>query len=124
MAVKCYNILGTAYCDTLKKTTGKPLSALSEELGYSPTYLKNIGISGRIRIGVADLIEAKYWISVAPYIIPEGYIIRNDGTGETIVKEDPAPDRVDPAKVEELASIISKIVYDAIVRSFPQEVDA
>ena len=68
---KMYTILGKAYIDTLTKTTGKHLNRLSEELGYSPTYLKNIGISGRIRVGIADLIEAKYGISVAPYIVTE-----------------------------------------------------
>lgn len=89
---KMYTILGKAYIDTLTKTTGKPLTRISEEMGYASTYLKNIGISGRIRVGIADLIEAKYGISVAPYIIPDGYIVRKDGTGETIFKEEPKID--------------------------------
>ena len=111
MAVKCYNILGAAYADTLTKATGKTLTQLSEEIGYSPTFLKNIKASGRIRTGIADLIEAKYGISVAPYILPEK-------------KEEPAPERVVYCKAEELATEISRIVYDAIIERFRKEVES
>ena len=68
---RCYEIMGKAYVDTLSKATGKTLKCISEELGYSPTFMKNIGLTGKIRIGVADMIEHKYGISVNPYIVPE-----------------------------------------------------
>ena len=113
MAYKIYNILGKAYVDTLTKTTGKPLSRLSEELGYSPTFLKNIGISGRLRTGIADLIEAKYGISVAPYIVPDEYIVR---------KDDPEPKRIS-IDYEDLAVRVAQAVIET-VENYMREVNA
>lgn len=69
--VKYYNILGRAYADMIQKTTNKPMTQISEELGYEKSYMKHIIEKNRIRVGVANQIESVYGIPVSPYIIPE-----------------------------------------------------
>lgn len=71
MKANVYAINGEAYTDVLKVATKKNLSQISQELGFSPTYLKNIRADGRVRKSTADLIELRYQIPVAPYIITE-----------------------------------------------------
>ncbi len=72
MSAKYYEIMGQAYTDMLKTATGKALTCLSQELGYNETYLrKSVQEGNRIRIGVANQIEAIYGISVSPYIIQQ-----------------------------------------------------
>lgn len=104
MATKMYNILGKAYADTLTKATGKSLSQISIEMGYASSFIKNVSASGRIRTGIADLIEAKYGISVAPYIVPDEYIVR---------KDDPEPKQT---KIDytELTVVIAQAVVNTI----------
>lgn len=72
MALKFYNIMGQAYTDMLKTSTGKALTTISTELGFNETYLRKTAQEGnKIRIGVANQIEAIYGIPISPYIVPE-----------------------------------------------------
>jgi len=69
--VRYYTINGAAYTEMLMAVTGKTMSQISTELGYSPTYIKNVRAEGKIRIAVANQIEITYGVPVCHYIEKE-----------------------------------------------------
>lgn len=72
MGAKYYTIAGRAYTDMLKTSTGKALTTISAELGYNATYLRKMALeNNKIRIAVANQIEALYGIPISPYIVKE-----------------------------------------------------
>ena len=71
MAQRFYKIMGRAYTDMLKLSTGKTLQQLSTQLGYGETYLKNVALENRIRVAVATQIELLYNVPISPYIVFE-----------------------------------------------------
>ena len=69
--VRFYTINGAAYTEMLMAVTNKTMSQISQELGYSPTYIKNVRAEGKIRVAVANQIESAYGVPVCHYIEKE-----------------------------------------------------
>ena len=66
-----YKINGAAYTDMIVAVTQKHLNKISVEMGYSPTFLKNLRRDNRVRIAVANQIEQMYGIPVTHFIMAE-----------------------------------------------------
>ena len=66
-----YTINGAAYTDMIVAVTQKHLNRISVEMGYSPTFLKNLRMTNRVRIAVANQIEQMYGIPVTHFIMAE-----------------------------------------------------